>query len=110
MSANPQQFLTRLATLAQESRHHPQPGVAVAMLCQLLLDVVAELQPLADRYGLLLRTGGAGAVLAELDKHIEGAKLQLVATSLPAAGITTGEGSTDQAGHNPDLDTTGTAG
>lgn len=85
MSTTPENFVLRLAALAEEARHHPQPGVAVSLLAQLLLDVVAELQPLAQRYGLLLRTGGAAAILAELDKHMEAAELQLGATALPGA-------------------------
>lgn len=85
MSTTPENFVLRLAALAEEARHHPQPGVAVSLLAQLLLDVVAELQPLAQRYGLLLRTGAAAAILAELDKHMEAAELQLGATALPGA-------------------------
>lgn len=67
----------RLADLAKEARHHPQPAVAVALLSQLLLDVVVELQPLAQRYALVLKASG---FLANLERSVESAALQLAAT------------------------------
>lgn len=85
MSTTPENFIARLDALAQEARHHPQPSVAVALLAQLLLDVATQLQPLVQRYGLLLRTGGAAAILEDLDRHIQSTELEMTATSLPAA-------------------------
>lgn len=89
MRTAPENFLQRLTDLAQDARHHPQPGVAVSLLAQLLLDVVAELVPLYQRYALLLRTGGAADLLAELEKHINATAVQLGATALPGAQAAT---------------------
>lgn len=83
--SSPQQYVDRLTALAEAARHHPEPAVAVSLLCQLLLDVVKEIQPITQKYGLVLRTGGALAVLEALEQDLAAAELQLAATSLPGA-------------------------
>lgn len=111
MSTPAQAFIDRLAALAQEARHHPQPAQAVALLAQLLLDVVTELQPLAQKYGLLLKASG---FLESLERSVDETQLQLTAASLPGAQAGTYEdlqaSATSVTGHDPDQDTTGTAG
>lgn len=116
MRTTPKDFIARLAALAAEARHHPQPAVAVALLAQLLLDLVAELQPVAEKYALLMRSGGALAVIEELDRNLMEAELQMGAAALPAAQAGTYQdlqadsASLATGGHDPAQDTTGTAG
>lgn len=114
---SPQQYIERLTALATAARHHPEPAVAVSLLAQLLLDFVTELQPLVQKYALLLKAGGAAAVFEQLEADLEAAELQLAATALPGAqagtyadlqpdaGTVAGE-----PGHDANLDNTGTAG
>lgn len=82
---SPQQYVDRLTALATAARHHPEPSVAVSLLAQLLLDFVTELQPMIQKYGLLLKAGGAAAVFEQLEADLAAAELQLAATSLPGA-------------------------
>lgn len=76
MSVPAEQFVSRLANLAKEARHHPQPAVAVALLAQLLLDVVVELQPMAQKYALLLKASG---FLDNLERSVDQAAMELAA-------------------------------
>lgn len=87
----PKDFVSRLETIAQGARHHPEPAVAVALLSQLLLDMAVQLEPIATKYALVLQASGfPGGMEGTVDQ---------VQQDLTAAG-----------GFDPDLDTTGTAG
>lgn len=112
-----QQYIARLTALATAARHHPEPAVAVSLLAQLLLDFVAELQPLVQKYGLLLKAGGAAALFEQLEADLAAAELELAATALPGAQAGTYQDLQPDAGtvagepgHDPNQDTTGTAG
>lgn len=85
--ATPQAYVDRLTQLAASARHHPEPAVAVSLLAQLLLDVVRELQPLAEKYSLILKASGASAVFEALEEDLRQAELQLAATALPGAQL-----------------------
>lgn len=74
----PSEFIERLQSIAQDSRHHPEPAVAVSLLAQLLLDLTIELEPLAQKFGLLLQAsgfpGGTGEMLAHIEAEIAAAQ------------------------------------
>lgn len=119
--SSPKQYIERLTALATAARHHPEPAVAVALLAQLILDFVIELQPFMDKYALLLRTGGALAVIEELERSLGDTELRLAVTAMPGSQPGTYEdlqplsgivaGQVDQAQtFDPTKDTTGTAG
>ena len=82
----PNEFIARLQSIAQDSRHHPEPAVAVAVLAQLLLDLTLELQPLANKYAMVLNATG---FLDNLDKAIlqTQADMQNTAAGSPAEPV-----------------------
>lgn len=120
--SSPKQYIERLTALATAARHHPEPAVAVALLAQLILDFVIELQPFMDKYALLLRTGGALAVIEELERSLGDTELRLAVTAMPGSQPGTYEdlqananalgqaNQLGQPGFDPGQDTTGTAG
>lgn len=93
----PKEFIARLETIATEARHHPEPAAAVALLAQLLLDLAVSLEPLAEKYALVLQASGFPGELA--------GAVEQVRSDLQSTTIETPVGE-----FNPDLDTTGTAG
>jgi hypothetical protein len=103
---SPKDFIERLSTIAQDARHHPEPAVAVALLAQLLLDLAVQLEPLADKFSLLLKASGFPGDLA--------GALDQVHAELASTGVMTEDGvsaaiAAYEAGGG-DQDSTGTAG
>lgn len=78
----PNEFIARLQTIAQDARHHPEPAVAVSLLAQLLLDLTMELQPLAQKYGMLLQASG---FLDNLEASANQAAADMQATAVTPA-------------------------
>ncbi len=54
----PKELIERLAHLAAEARHHPEPAVSVAMLADLVLELAQQLEPLVSKFNLLLSAAG----------------------------------------------------
>jgi hypothetical protein len=50
----PKQFSASLAEIASSARHHPEPGLAVSLLAQLLLDFSVTLETVLTKYQTLL--------------------------------------------------------
>lgn len=62
----PKEFSASLAEIAASARHHPEPGLAVAMLAQLLLDFSVTLEAALTKYHALLRSTDSYEQLTEL--------------------------------------------
>lgn len=88
----PKEFISRLETIAQDARHHPEPAVAVTLLAQLLLDLAVELEPLAAKFSLVLQAGGFPGPLAQTVDQVQ--------SDLSAAG---GAGNPDELDPNTGL-------
>lgn len=67
-------FLTNLQTVADTARHHPEPGLAVSLLAQLIQDMAVTLQPHLEKFGVLLNQAG---LLDGLDKAAVQAQIDL---------------------------------
>lgn len=62
----PKQFSASLADIASSARHHPEPGLAVSLLAQLLLDFSVTLEATLTKYHTLLRSTDSYEKLTEL--------------------------------------------
>jgi hypothetical protein len=62
----PKQFSASLAEIASSARHHPEPGLAVSLLAQLLLDFSVTFEETLTKYHTLLRSTDSYEKLTEL--------------------------------------------